>query len=165
MKKSEITGQGLDTVGFIGFENSSKTIADGSHSSRNAGSRCIGRINDFADLLGISEKGDHLLSDPAPALNDGRQLFPPGTLGKILKPLGCQLRRLGFIDLLEFPGNRLAQLPVAEAQVIANQVDAAKAPLPFHFHLLSQVVTHTQIFRYPRSKACCQCSKIAENAP
>ena len=85
----------------------------------------IGRIDDFADLLGISEKGDHLLPDPAPALDDGRQLFTPGTFGKILKPFRGQLHRLSFIDLLEFPGNRLALLPVAEAQGIANQVHNA----------------------------------------
>ena len=36
-----------------------------------------------------------------------------------------QFRRFGFIDLLELPGNRLAWLPVAEAQRIADQVHNA----------------------------------------
>jgi hypothetical protein len=76
-------------------------------------------------LLGISTKGDHSLPDASPTLDDGGQLFPPRTFGKILKPLGCQLRRLGFIALLEFPGNRLALLPVAEAPGIADQVHDA----------------------------------------
>ena len=68
----------------------------------------------------ISKKGDHLLPDASPTLDDGGQLFPPRTLGKILKPLGRQLCCLGFVDLLELPGNRLTLLPVAEAQGIAD---------------------------------------------
>jgi hypothetical protein len=78
----------------------------------------IGRVDDFADLLGISEKGDHLLSDPAPTLDDSRQLFPQGALGKVLKPLGSQLRSLGFTDVLQFPGNRLGYLSPLEFETL-----------------------------------------------
>jgi hypothetical protein len=47
----------------------------------------IGRVDDFADLLGISEKGDDLLPYPAPALDDCRQLFTPGTLSELLRQI------------------------------------------------------------------------------
>ena len=42
----------------------------------------VGRVNDLSDFVGISEKGDDLFPYSAPALSDGRDLFPKGPCSK-----------------------------------------------------------------------------------
>ena len=51
----------------------------------------VGRVNDLSDLVGISEKGDHLVPDSVPALSDGRDPFPQRPLLTVLQSLGRQL--------------------------------------------------------------------------
>ena len=48
----------------------------------------IGRVNNLPDFVRVSEKRDDLVPYSAPALSDGRDLFSPRPLLKVLQSLG-----------------------------------------------------------------------------
>ena len=74
-------------------------------------------INDFTDFGRVSEKGNDLLPNSAPALDNGRNFLAPGAFGELLEPLGGQLSAFGAVDPLQFTGNGLALLAAAEREV------------------------------------------------
>jgi hypothetical protein len=61
----------------------------------------------------------------APALSNGRDLFPQRPSLKVLQSLGRQLGRLGVVDLFEFSGHWLSFFPIAKGERITNQMDDA----------------------------------------